>query len=336
MPRSKENTSEVKLFLLKDEIPVHTSDHKKDIIAEKSSILKQFFIDNPATFVNLLTKANTKQDLKTIESTLVIDEFNGGAAEDEVVVELLHRVNDKKSKSKSKPTSKPKPIYSLKSLPRSSAHSSLHSSSSSSSNSSSNLHSHSRLHSHNDEEDHHHHADSNQIDPLFENKCKNQKCLLGYITNSNNEYVAIVNTSGQIKYISKTKETNESDDDNDDDEYEDVDVDIEVEGFRSHNQLVNTKKTQKSTKEDDLLEDASDSKNPFKIALKKIKSTFIPPDITKMSLERLNILGQVVNQSKQMANALVIKSPKYGQRLIIIKPIKTLTSIPIYAVMTTA
>jgi hypothetical protein len=301
--RSKENTSEVKLFLLKDEIPTSSAqDSKKDLIAEKSSILKQFFIDNPSTFINLLQKANTKQDLKTIESTVAIDEFNGGAVEDEVVVELLHRVNDKKSASRIKSRS------ASKLLPHKTDHKQIRQQ-----------------------------VDSNQLDPLFENKCKNQKCLLGYITNSDNEYIAIINTAGQIKYISKTEDNTDINSDEGDDEV-DVEVETETEGFRSHNQPVSKTKLNKKIKTQSTDEDTppSDSKNPFKIALKKLKSTFVPPDITKMSLDRLDILGQVVNQSKQLANALVIKSPKYGQRLIIIKPIKTLSSIPIYAIMTTA
>jgi hypothetical protein len=54
-----------------------------------------------------------------------------------------------------------------------------------------------------------------------------------------------------------------------------------------------------------------------------------------MNVNLSNIIGQVVDQTHTKTKAIIIKSKTYGQRLIIIKPISIIKSIPVFAILET-
>jgi len=78
----------IKLFLLDSETDKKKPKKEDDILSKKSSILKQFFIDNPMTFINLLKSAKSVHDLDDIKGE-IIDEFYGGHSDEKVVIELI-------------------------------------------------------------------------------------------------------------------------------------------------------------------------------------------------------------------------------------------------------
>lgn len=98
----------IKLFLLDSESKnEHNNYEKKDksrsetvSLKEKSTLLKQFFIDNPMSFINLLKSSKNEKDLDDIKEH-VIDEFYGGHSNEQVVIELLQEsehIDDKHKK----------------------------------------------------------------------------------------------------------------------------------------------------------------------------------------------------------------------------------------------
>ena len=78
----------IKLFLLDSESKSEKHKDGNITLKEKSTLLKQFFIDNPMSFVNLLKSSKTEKDLDDVKEH-IIDEFYGGHSNEQVIIELL-------------------------------------------------------------------------------------------------------------------------------------------------------------------------------------------------------------------------------------------------------
>lgn len=151
--------------------------------------------------------------------------------------------------------------------------------------------------------------------------CVHQDSVLGYV-GDNEKITAIINKKGDIKYLGDTKSKLEA-------LYEPFIGELYGGDPNAQNEEI-----EKKTKKRSMLRNASDKLDEhLRISLKKLKSSFGLKDAEKINYKF--VIGQIVDSSKKYTKGLIMQSEKFGQKLILIKPIKVIKGVPVFAVLTT-